>query len=497
MLHTVARACAWNGRMTVVSQIKLGSTRYVRITAGQLKAQPAPDVPKKSNNRNRNELSIEDHQQKAVGEPQPQQPKESRKPLLVHFLDSMGLKPREKELGEEGLGPGGGRFIYTTPTESGALEALNVVASEKNPARMKQFLRIYKDGAFQRGNIDFMNAALTKINESGIEKDLEMYETLMDVLPKGRYVTRGLMDAIWPQQSEEVDSTLELLCDMEETGVVPEWSTAELILRTFGRSSEPLWKATYMKYWFTKVQNPRPANVAKGATQKEIHLGALRNLKNEKLESEVLELDMNPLRQRVEEEECRKTEEAAQIEPDDAATELHHGDNGEAESKEPVEWFGGVLYQQKLMNLLCENSTNGSEQQAPLQAVIDGPHVHWHGDYLTPFYRLKVPESSFPEKEVMDLEYNGGLARHIENLDENQTKYLTVSLCMTHDQMRRTLDPWIEDLERRYDVFRTANLYVQAKNVISTETNAGMEMDHLDVSEEAKAWIEHARWEGS
>lgn len=109
-----------------------------------------------------------------------------------------------------------------------------------------------------RGHLSFIYTALEYIDAFGLEKDLNVYNELLEVLPKYKIVNRTLFDALWPKPYPQIDAGLDLLTKMEDNGVRPDDLTYTILLEVFGRASLPVQKAQRMAYWFDKYWNANP-----------------------------------------------------------------------------------------------------------------------------------------------------------------------------------------------------------------------------------------------
>ena len=109
-----------------------------------------------------------------------------------------------------------------------------------------------------RGHLSFIYTALEYIDAFGLEKDLNVYNELLEVLPKYKIVNRTLFDALWPKPYPQTDAALDLLTKMEDNGVRPDDLTYTILLEVFGRASLPVQKAQRMAYWFDKYWNANP-----------------------------------------------------------------------------------------------------------------------------------------------------------------------------------------------------------------------------------------------
>ena len=120
---------------------------------------------------------------------------------------------------------------------------------------LKEFMTREK---YRRGHVTFINMAMERMEEFGLEKDLLTYNRLLDVLPKGRYHPKRMLDALWPRPLPQTELVLELLTRMEDNGVWPDAVTYSLLVEVFGRRSLPVEKCERMLYWFERYKDADP-----------------------------------------------------------------------------------------------------------------------------------------------------------------------------------------------------------------------------------------------
>ncbi len=67
---------------------------------------------------------------------------------------------------------------------------------KKNKQTFKGALEIFKNrDQRRRGSVEFIRAALKHMKTFGVEKDLEVYKSLIDVMPKGVYIPETFIQA--------------------------------------------------------------------------------------------------------------------------------------------------------------------------------------------------------------------------------------------------------------------------------------------------------------
>lgn len=114
---------------------------------------------------------------------------------------------------------------------------------------------------YRRGHVKFITFALQQLEGFGLKEDLLTYNRLIDIFPKDRFKPRNMLDAFWPKAHPQIEVALNILQKMEENGVVPDYTTYELLVAIFGRVSPPVEKCYRMAYWFNMFENVDPYRI--------------------------------------------------------------------------------------------------------------------------------------------------------------------------------------------------------------------------------------------
>lgn len=89
----------------------------------------------------------------------------------------------------------------------------------KNKDTYLEMLNIYKEKEIKRrGHVEFIYSALKHMKEFGVEKDLDVYKSLIDVLPKGKMIPRNMFQAEFMHYPKQQQCAIDLLEQMEENG---------------------------------------------------------------------------------------------------------------------------------------------------------------------------------------------------------------------------------------------------------------------------------------
>ena len=153
--------------------------------------------------------------------------------------------------------PGGGASGYVRLFNR-AKELQNMPEREKFATVLKEFMQKEK---FRRGHVNFIDSALTRFEEFNLNKDLLTYNRLLDIIPKDRYRSRTLFEALWPKPIPQIDLALRILEKMEDNGVRPDDVTYSLLCEVFGRTSFPVQKCVRMAILFDKYENIDPYRI--------------------------------------------------------------------------------------------------------------------------------------------------------------------------------------------------------------------------------------------
>ncbi|XP_074059577.1 evolutionarily conserved signaling intermediate in Toll pathway, mitochondrial [Macrotis lagotis] len=110
----------------------------------------------------------------------------------------------------------------------------------------------------KRGHVDFIYLALRKMPEYGVERDLAVYNLLLDIFPKEVFVPRNMLQQIFNHYPRQQECGVKVLDQMENYGVMPNKETEFLLIQIFGRKSHPMLKYLRLMYWFPRFKNINP-----------------------------------------------------------------------------------------------------------------------------------------------------------------------------------------------------------------------------------------------
>lgn len=68
----------------------------------------------------------------------------------------------------------------------------------------------------RRGHVEFIYAALARMQDFGVHKDLEAYKALVEVLPKGKFIPENIFQAEFMHYPKQQQCAVDLLEQMED-----------------------------------------------------------------------------------------------------------------------------------------------------------------------------------------------------------------------------------------------------------------------------------------
>ncbi|XP_030195062.1 evolutionarily conserved signaling intermediate in Toll pathway, mitochondrial [Gadus morhua] len=110
----------------------------------------------------------------------------------------------------------------------------------------------------RRGHVEFIYAALQKMVEFGVERDLAVYNRLLDVFPKEVFVPRNFIQRMFNHYPRQQECAVQLLEQMENHGIMPNVDTKVLLVQIFGEKSHPMRKYQRLMYWFPRFKHVNP-----------------------------------------------------------------------------------------------------------------------------------------------------------------------------------------------------------------------------------------------
>ncbi|KAJ8405775.1 hypothetical protein AAFF_G00312120 [Aldrovandia affinis] len=110
----------------------------------------------------------------------------------------------------------------------------------------------------RRGHVEFIYAALKKMPEFGVERDLAVYNKVLDIFPKEVFVPRNFIQRMFNHYPRQQECGVQVLEQMENYGLTPNVETKVLLVQIFGEKSHPMRKFQRLMYWFPRFKDMNP-----------------------------------------------------------------------------------------------------------------------------------------------------------------------------------------------------------------------------------------------
>lgn len=130
----------------------------------------------------------------------------------------------------------------------------------KNKTSYLEMIDVYmnKEKVHRRNHVEFIYAAMKNMEEYGVLKDLEVYKKLIDVMPKGKFIPTNMFQVEFQHYPKQQQCIIDLLDQMEDNGVIPDYEMEDMLVNVFGRRGHPVRKFWRMMYWMPKFKNLSP-----------------------------------------------------------------------------------------------------------------------------------------------------------------------------------------------------------------------------------------------
>lgn len=134
-----------------------------------------------------------------------------------------------------------------------------ISAQDKTKETYLDMITVFKNrDVHRRNHVEFIYAALKSMAEFGVERDIEVYKALINVMPKGKFIPSNTFQAEFMHYPKQQQCIIDLLEQMEDLGVMPDYEMEAMLLNVFGRRGHPLRKYWRMMYWMPKFKNLSP-----------------------------------------------------------------------------------------------------------------------------------------------------------------------------------------------------------------------------------------------
>ncbi|XP_064617497.1 evolutionarily conserved signaling intermediate in Toll pathway, mitochondrial-like isoform X2 [Liolophura sinensis] len=130
----------------------------------------------------------------------------------------------------------------------------------KNKITFRKAVGTYlqREGAYRRGHIEFIYAALKRMKEFGVEKDLDVYKQILDILPPFVTVPKSMWQVEFQHFPKQQQCAIDIMQQMEDNGVIPDNAFGDMILCRFGKDGHASRKYRRIMYWLPKFKNLNP-----------------------------------------------------------------------------------------------------------------------------------------------------------------------------------------------------------------------------------------------
>lgn len=115
---------------------------------------------------------------------------------------------------------------------------------EGEPNKTKEnyldMIRIFEEKEKHRRNhVEFIYAALKNMEDYSVQGDLEVYKALINVMPKGKFIPSNIFQVEFMHYPKQQQCIIDLLEQMEDNGVMPDYEMEDMLINIFGRKGHP------------------------------------------------------------------------------------------------------------------------------------------------------------------------------------------------------------------------------------------------------------------
>lgn len=130
---------------------------------------------------------------------------------------------------------------------------------KKNKNTYLEMVKLFSErDVHRRGHVEFIYSALKHMEMFGVQRDLEVYKSLIEVFPKGKFIPQNIFQSEFMHYPKQQQCAIDLLEQMEDNGVMPDAEMEDMLLNVFGKRGHPLRKYWRMMYWMPKFKNLSP-----------------------------------------------------------------------------------------------------------------------------------------------------------------------------------------------------------------------------------------------
>lgn len=114
---------------------------------------------------------------------------------------------------------------------------------------------------YRKGHVEFVKLAVKRMEEYQLQKDINIYNQIISIFPKGRFAPKRMLDSLWPRSLPQLELSLDILTKMEENGIRPNQETFNLLNKIFGKMSLPVQKCIRIAHLFDKYEYADPYKI--------------------------------------------------------------------------------------------------------------------------------------------------------------------------------------------------------------------------------------------
>lgn len=124
----------------------------------------------------------------------------------------------------------------------------------------KEFPDHFKDGQFisRMSYVEFIDEALAKMKELGLDRDLNAYKELLKVFPPGKHWPKRWDSGYGLHHAPQQLAAVRVLHQMQMSGLRPDKDFEKLIIDAFSKQSDVWVKVVRMNFWSMKGRNVDP-----------------------------------------------------------------------------------------------------------------------------------------------------------------------------------------------------------------------------------------------
>jgi hypothetical protein len=111
---------------------------------------------------------------------------------------------------------------------------------DKSKDNFLDMIRIFEDKERHRRNhVEFIYAGLKNMEDFNVHKDIEVYKALINVMPKGKFIPTNVFQVEFQHYPKQQQCIVDLLEQMEDNGVIPDYEMEDMLVNIFGRYGHP------------------------------------------------------------------------------------------------------------------------------------------------------------------------------------------------------------------------------------------------------------------